>query len=127
MRGRNTRTDNPPRVSFYFILKSDIEIFVWSVVKVRISISSVGATTGRPRSLRSQNAHPSVIFPDRRGRRPRRPEKDKDKSQDFDRKSFLNCRDRRPRLSNVVLITNCISVCYQNKDNGQKKYIDLLF
>ena len=52
MRCRNTRTDNPPRVSFCFIVKSDIEVFVWSVVKVRISISSVGATIGRPRSYR---------------------------------------------------------------------------
>ena len=34
-------------------MKRDIEFFVWSVVKVRISILSVGATTGRPRSYRS--------------------------------------------------------------------------
>ena len=37
-----------PRVSFDFIVKGDIEIFVWSVVKGRISISPVGATIGRP-------------------------------------------------------------------------------
>ena len=46
-----------------------------------------------------------------------------DKSNDL----YLVCRDRRPRLSNVVTVTNCISVCYQNKDNGEKKYIDPLF
>ena len=40
-----------PRVAI-FIVKSDIEVFVWFVVKVRISILSVGATTGRPRSYR---------------------------------------------------------------------------
>ena len=45
---------------FILIVKSDIKIFVWSVVKGRISISSVGATIGRPSSLRLQNAHPSV-------------------------------------------------------------------
>ena len=34
MRGRNRRTDNPPRVSFFIlIVKSDIKIFVWSVDK----------------------------------------------------------------------------------------------
>ena len=38
---------------FVLIVKSDIEIFVWFVVKGRISISSVGATTGRPRSYGS--------------------------------------------------------------------------
>ena len=33
------------------------------------------------------------------GRCPRQPEEDNGESQKFDRKSFLNCRDRRPRLS----------------------------
>jgi hypothetical protein len=42
MRGRNTRTDNPPRVSFYFIVKRDIEIFVWFVEKTKITILPVG-------------------------------------------------------------------------------------
>ena len=37
-----------PRGAFDFIVKSDIEIFVWSVVKGRISISSVGALHEAP-------------------------------------------------------------------------------
>ena len=37
-----------PRVAFDFIVKRDIEIFVWFVVKVRISISSVGALHEAP-------------------------------------------------------------------------------
>ena len=71
-----------PRVAV-FIVKSDIEFFVWCVVKGRISISFVGATTGRPRSSRSQNAHPPVIL--------------------------FDCRDRRPRLSNVVTVQDAPS------------------
>ena len=60
---------------FFFIVKSDILIFVWSVAKTTIYISSVGATIGRPRSLRLQNAHPSIaktndIHLSGRGRRP---------------------------------------------------------
>ena len=39
----------------------------------------------------------------------------------------LDCRDRRPRRSNVASVTNCTSVYYQSKDNIQKKYIYLLF
>ena len=39
----------------------------------------------------------------------------------------LACRDRRPRRSNVASVTNCISVCYQNKGNIRKQYIYLLF
>ena len=74
-----------PRVSFNFIVKSDIELFVWSVVKGRISISSVGAGASLqrvadcPSSLRLQIALLSVaetndIHLAGRGRRPRRPE-----------------------------------------------------
>ena len=37
-----------PRVAFDFIVKSDIEVFVWFVVKGRISISSVGALHEAP-------------------------------------------------------------------------------
>ena len=101
MRGRNTRTDNPPRVSFFIlIVKSEIKIFVWSVVKIRISISSVGATTGRPSSVRSQNAPSSVaktknIYLAGRGRRPRRPKSIRIIAL-HPSVIFFDCRDRRP-------------------------------
>ena len=42
-------------------------------------------------------------------------------------KLYRTCRDRRPRRSNVVSVTNCIFVYCQNKDNIRKQYIYLLF
>jgi hypothetical protein len=41
-------------------VKSDIKIFVWSVAETTIYISLVGATIGRPSSLRLQIALLSV-------------------------------------------------------------------
>ena len=41
--------------------------------------------------------------------------------------TLFDCRDRRPRRSNVASVTNCIFVYCQNKDNIRKQYIYLLF
>jgi hypothetical protein len=56
-----------------------------------LSFLIVGATIGRPRSLRSQIEPPSVIF--------------------------FDCRDRRPRLSELATVTNCTFVCCRNKNS----------
>ena len=59
MRGANTRTARY-RV-FLFIVKSEIKIFVWSVAKTTIYISSVGATIGRPFAIQSTtNGRPYI-------------------------------------------------------------------
>ena len=92
MRCRNTRTDNPPRVSFCFNCEE------------------------RHRNRCLIDRPNKDLYLAGRGRCPRRPEKDKDKSQNFDRKSFLNCRDRRPRLSKLVSIIKCTSVCDKTKN-----------
>ena len=51
-----------PRVAFDFIVKRDIEIFVWTVTETFLYILLVGTDVlGGPRSQRSQIAHPFII------------------------------------------------------------------
>ena len=101
-----------PRVAV-FIVKRDIEIFVWPVAE---SIDIYLICRGDHRSSEVVTVTNCTFVHRRnndlylagRGRRPRRPEKDKDKSQNFDRKSFLNCRDR------CVHATSCRLSGYAN-------------
>ena len=47
---------------FLFIMKSDIEVYVWFVAESKISISFVGTDVlGGPRSYRSQIVYPFAI------------------------------------------------------------------